>query len=240
MNKTTIWSMLIVAGLTTLVAIILFFARRNHRRDEEIWPFYAKNPLLEKAEQELYRQLIQALPEYVILAQVQLSQLIKVKSGYNFGKWHNRINRMSVDFVICRQDFSPVAAIELDGKSHEHVIQARRDDKKEKALESAGIRLIRWKNYQIPDIATIRTIITKQNEPFNLEAGAKRAERREIFKPWAAALLLPVLASIALFLISTTLVDETVDSISKPPQPQEQSNPPPREQDPTPKQEKKI
>lgn len=54
----------------------------------------------------LYFRLIQALPEHIMLAQVQLSRLLGVKKGNNYQAWSNRINCMSADFVVCNKDLS--------------------------------------------------------------------------------------------------------------------------------------
>ena len=42
----------------------------------EIWPFYAKRPL-STPEQVLYFRLVEALPEHIILAQVQTITLLR-------------------------------------------------------------------------------------------------------------------------------------------------------------------
>ncbi|NOT67106.1 MAG: DUF2726 domain-containing protein [Methylophilaceae bacterium] len=61
------------------------------------------------------------MPECIILAQVQLSQVFGVKKGFNFHEWNNRIHRMSLDFLVCLKDSTIVAAVELDDKTHERV-----------------------------------------------------------------------------------------------------------------------
>jgi very-short-patch-repair endonuclease len=122
---------------------------------EEEWPFYAKKPL-SAPEQTLYFRLCGALPEHIILAQVGLSRLLGVKKGNNFQAWHNRINRMSADFVVCARDSSIVAVIELDDLSHEKDDHKARDAKKDKALGAAGIRVIRWQVKSLPDARSIR------------------------------------------------------------------------------------
>ena len=111
---------------------------------------------MSKPEQILYHRLVSALPEHIILAQVQLSRVLGVKKGYSFGEWNNRINRMSVDFIVCRKDASIIAAIELDDKSHEAESRQKADAKKDKALASAEIPIIRWKVEKMPDEETIR------------------------------------------------------------------------------------
>jgi very-short-patch-repair endonuclease len=92
-----------------------------------------------------------------VLAQVQLSQLLGVKKGHNFQSWHNRINRMSVDFVVCNKDSNIVAVIELDNATHQRKDRQAADAKKDKALASAGVRIIRWQVMSIPDIASIQS-----------------------------------------------------------------------------------
>jgi very-short-patch-repair endonuclease len=57
---------------------------------------------------------------------------------------------MSLDYVICTRDFTVLVAIELDDATHNQSNRIKADSKKERALTSAGIRLIRWKVNQIP------------------------------------------------------------------------------------------
>lgn len=71
----------------------------------------------------------------------------------------NRINRMSADFVICNRDFSIAAVVELDDATHERADRKAADAKKDKALASAGLRIIRWQAKSLPDAAAIRSAI---------------------------------------------------------------------------------
>jgi very-short-patch-repair endonuclease len=119
------------------------------------WPFYAKRPLTQP-EQVLYHRLIAALPEHIVLAQVQVSRVLGVKKGFNFYEWNNRINRLSYDFVVCKKDSTVLAVIELDDRSHEAANRAETDRKKEKATADAGIRLIRWHVRSLPSEELIR------------------------------------------------------------------------------------
>ena len=98
-----------------------------------------------------------------MLAQVQLSRVLGVKKGFNFNEWNNRINRMSLDFVVCLKDSTIVAAVELDDKTHEKASRIEADAKKRKALSAAGITLIRWQVSAMPDATAIRQAFT--NEP---------------------------------------------------------------------------
>jgi len=70
----------------------------------------------------LYHRLVKALPNHIVLAQVQVSRVLGVKKGFRVHEWNNRINRLSYDFVICDKAATVIAAIELDDKSHEGVL----------------------------------------------------------------------------------------------------------------------
>lgn len=148
-------TLVVALGLLILAAAILAMVKKRLRPDTEEWPFYAKKPLTQP-EQVLYHRLVAALPESMVLAQVQLSRVLGVKKGFNFHQWHNRVNRMSLDFLVCRQDSSIVAAIELDDKTHDEASRREADARKEKALAAAGIPLVRWQVNALPDAATIR------------------------------------------------------------------------------------
>src|SRR5690606_25580827 len=135
------WFLLFVA----ITCFLLFALLRKKRITEKemVWPFYAKKPL-SNPEQILYFRLKNALPEHIVLAQVQLSRFLGVKKGNNFQVWNNRINRMSADFVICSKDSSVVTVIELDDSSHDTDKRKTADAKKDNAVRAAGITIHRW------------------------------------------------------------------------------------------------
>jgi hypothetical protein len=128
------------------------------------WPFYPKKPLTQP-EQILYHRLVAALPEHIVLAQVQLSRVLGVKKGFNFHQWNNRINRMSLDFVVCLKDSTVVAAIELDDRTHEKASRVEADAKKKKALSAAGVALVRWSVSALPDENAIRRALASEERP---------------------------------------------------------------------------
>jgi very-short-patch-repair endonuclease len=155
-NMGTIVLLLIVVAVIAVLAALK--AKSQGGGADEVWPFVAKKPL-SQPEQVLYFRLIQALPEHIVLAQVQLSRLLGIKKGNNYQAWLNRINRMSVDFVVCNKDSSIVAVIELDDATHRKDDRQAADAKKDKALTSAGVRIVRWQAKSIPDVATIQSTI---------------------------------------------------------------------------------
>jgi very-short-patch-repair endonuclease len=89
---------------------------------------------------------------------------------------------MSLDFVVCRKDASIVAAIELDDATHDAPRRVEADAKKDNALASAGVRLVRWQTRDLPSEHAIQeafvgsTVIElhdKRREP-HLAAANKR------------------------------------------------------------------
>jgi very-short-patch-repair endonuclease len=144
---------IVVVAVVAILAVVK--AKSQSGVGDDVWPFYAKKPL-SQPEQVLYFRLAQALPDHIVLAQVQLSRLLGVKKGNNYQAWFNRINRMSADFVVCKKDSSIVAVIELDDATHQKEDRQAADAKKDKALSSADIRVVRWQVKSIPDITAIQ------------------------------------------------------------------------------------
>jgi hypothetical protein len=159
-------SFLLALALVFVAIVVATLATRKRARGStnEVWPFYAKKPL-SPPEQVLYHRLVKALPEHIVLAQVQLSRALGVKKGFNFHQWNNRINRMSYDFLVCATDSTVLAAIELDDRSHESPARVAADVKKERASAAAGIPLIRWNVKALPNDATIRSAVSMQRSP---------------------------------------------------------------------------
>lgn len=144
----------VLVFLAFVIAIVLF-KRRAPNFADQLWPFYAKKPLTQP-EQVLYHRLVAALPECIVLAQVQLSRILGVKKGFQFHQWNNRINRLSVDFLVCLKDSTVVAAVELDDRSHARPDRVEADSRKARALAAAAIPLIRWNVDALPDQDAIR------------------------------------------------------------------------------------
>ena len=142
--------LVIFAGLLTVFKVRLAGAAVKGP-----WPFYAKKPL-STPEQVLYFRLVSALPDHIVLAQVQLSRFLGVKKSEKFHQWNNRINRKSVDFLVCSKDSTVVLAIELDDSTHAKESRIKADSTKDKALGDAGIRIVRWNVKSMPDVDAIK------------------------------------------------------------------------------------
>src|SRR5712664_4099962 len=166
-----------------LIFVLVVFLAILKRRDRSAagprpWPFYVKC-LLTQPEQVLYHRLVKSLPNHVVLAQVQMSQVLGVKKGFRFHEWNNRINRMSYDFVICDKASTVIAAIELDDKSHESDRRREADAKKTKATTDAGLRLVRWHVKSLPDELTIQRELSGNDASLGGALPRIYVERRE-------------------------------------------------------------
>jgi very-short-patch-repair endonuclease len=138
--------LVILISSLALVGIVFFFVRasRDAPGEPNEYPFEARAPLNDR-ERELYWKLREMMPGDIVLSQVGLSRILRVRAGYDFRVWFKRINRMTIDFLTCRADSTIVAAIELDDAVHGEAERRVADQRKVKALESAGIRVLRFR-----------------------------------------------------------------------------------------------
>ena len=78
-------NILLLVLVTIGFFVVLRLLKPGGQRDtsSEPWPFYPKRPLT-SPEQVLYHRLVKALPDNIVLAQVQVSRVLGVKKGNNF------------------------------------------------------------------------------------------------------------------------------------------------------------
>lgn len=146
-----------------LVNALKAWRRKQMYTLKKRWPLEPKPHVLSERERELFQRLRTALPGYVVLAQVQVIQLL----AFERGRWtrgiFNRMCQLSVDFVVLRPDTSIVAAVELDDATHERSDRRDADARKTHALQSAGIQLVRWKAKALPDVSVIATALAPRS-----------------------------------------------------------------------------
>ena len=142
--------------LVLAAALALLLKKVPMKPARRVWPVYAKKPL-SHVEQALYFRLSKALPESVVLAQVQYSRFLGLKQGVrNPLSVLNSIQQKSADFLVCDKSLAVLAVIELDNASHARASRRVSDTARDAVLKVAGIRLIRWDVGEMPDIAGIR------------------------------------------------------------------------------------
>lgn len=110
--------------------------------------------LLNSAEQVLYHRLREAMPNMIIFGQVGLAQLANLRGRKAMEDTRAMLGR-SVDFLVCREDFAILAAIELTWPTPEGYAKPDPEIAKRAALERLGIPLIVFRPNQLPDPDTI-------------------------------------------------------------------------------------
>ncbi|MDR3158402.1 MAG: DUF2726 domain-containing protein [Zoogloeaceae bacterium] len=147
--------MLIALIISTLNAL----KQKNQTTAPDDQYQYAPKRVMTDAEQILYYRLLEALPEYPILAQVQMSSFLYDKQKKSGWSALNQIRMKSVDFLVIRKDAYVVAVIELQDSTHERKDRQKNDEFKRNALKSAGIRLIEFHARELPSTEEIRAAI---------------------------------------------------------------------------------
>ena len=116
-------------------------------------PKRQKYRLLNDSEQELYHRLCEAMPSMTVFAQVGVSQLALLRGRTEAQRLSSMLGR-GVDFVVCSEDFSIVAAIELSWPTLEATGISPEEEKRQ-SLQSLGIPLIVFRPNDLPDADAI-------------------------------------------------------------------------------------
>lgn len=139
-SRLLFWAVLLAVGLVVAERIFV----RSGRGRVLSWPVFAR-PVLSDAERAFYARLRVAVPEFLILCQVQIGQFVEVKDVARRYEVRNRYDRLCADFVVCAEDFRALLVIELDDATHDRALQRARDSKKDAVLTAAGIPVIRFR-----------------------------------------------------------------------------------------------
>lgn len=160
----SIWLSALAIVLAMIIVVILRLKSQNPiqpAQNERPNPFdgqtalpYTPRPIMTQTELQVYDKLLQALPNYMIFAQVQVSRVVQSPDEDNL-YWFNFINRLSYDFVVCRTDGTPIAAIEIDDDTHEMQERQEADTRKDLATQAANIIMLRWDVREIPTVRQI-------------------------------------------------------------------------------------
>jgi very-short-patch-repair endonuclease len=154
------WIVLSVAATIALACVATLLLIRRPRLPKA-FPVTAK-PLLSPPERQLYARLVRAFPGHIILAQVALSQLLVVTrqdAASRAQSISNRFRQLVADFVLCAPDFSAVAVVELDDRSHLRNTQRERDHRKDSFLQAAGIKVLRVTVADMPNEQKLKALL---------------------------------------------------------------------------------
>lgn len=108
-----------------------------------------KGPLFTPAERSFYGVLLQAIDseKYHVFGKVRVADLLEPQPSRNRSQWQKAFNAISAkhfDFVICKtDDLTPVAAIELDDKTHNQKHRQKRDELLKNICQQSQLPLLR-------------------------------------------------------------------------------------------------
>jgi hypothetical protein len=144
-------------ALGIVVLAVVFFAMMRTTMgtagEPERYPFVQVPPLSDR-DRVLYWRLRAVLPDLIILSQVPVARFLRVEKGHEVREALNLVNRMTIDFLVCLPEGTIVAAIEIVDAADEFDERSLADAGKTKALGSAGIKLLRWR--EVPSEVELR------------------------------------------------------------------------------------
>ena len=109
--------------------------------------------VLTVAERQAHTLLRQAMPGYLVLAQVPLSRFLSVKT--NQSDWLQAISGLSADLLLCDSGSRVLAVIDVRAvKLSEN--SRRRHERMTALLRKAGIKVLSWQADALPDVALAR------------------------------------------------------------------------------------
>jgi len=108
---------------------------------------------ISESEKALYWRIRDALPDYMVLCHVELSHFIRSGDDAKLAK---RLQNMSMQFIIARNDGSPLVAIELLQEQSKPDVQAF----KRYVMHTAGVAYVRLAHFSV-SAEDLRMLIRK-------------------------------------------------------------------------------
>ncbi|MBI5259671.1 MAG: DUF2726 domain-containing protein [Burkholderiales bacterium] len=153
-----------LALATALVLVLSLFAARRRRppprtgkRDtpdtvQTFTPLPVR--VLTVAERQAHTLLRQAMPGYLVLAQVPLSRFLSVPSRQS--EWLQRVAGLSADLLLCDSGSRVLAVIDVrPARLSDN--SRRRHERMTALLRKAGIKVLSWHEEALPDVQMARS-----------------------------------------------------------------------------------
>ncbi len=170
------WIILFLLLIIVSLALALF--KKKAGKAPVDFPYQSKEVLCSPAERSFMGALDKIVGErYRIFAKVRLADIIDVQRGLSASARQRAFNRIAgkhIDFIVCNaNDLSIVGAIELDDKSHLKKGRKERDQLLDKALDAAGVLMLRVK---AQSTYSIKEVSSDLYSAFNIKVGGKPEE----------------------------------------------------------------
>lgn len=114
---------------------------------------------LSSAEVAAYFRLREALPQHIILPQVQVSRFLRVTTRLSYTAWMRRVGARCVDFAICDESGVVIAVVELEAEPVGGSMGTGAAQRKQKVLKAADIPVLYWDRSHLPSSVHIRAMM---------------------------------------------------------------------------------
>ena len=132
-------------------------SRRDALDTVQDWPPEAAR-VLTIAERRAYDLLRNALPGFLVLAQVPLSRFLRVPTRHSHGEWMQRVGSLSADLLVCNAGSRVLAVIDV--RAAEQTERSRlRHERMARVLKAAGIEVQVWSEDRLPSAAEVRSLL---------------------------------------------------------------------------------
>jgi hypothetical protein len=110
------------------------------------------------SERRAYDLLRNALPGFLVLAQVPLSRFVRVPTRHSHAEWMQRVGGLSADLLVCNAGSRVLAVIDI--RPPEQTERSRRrHERMARVLKAAGITVQVWDEGLLPSAAEVRTLL---------------------------------------------------------------------------------
>jgi hypothetical protein len=163
------WGLAAVAAVVVLLLIAAVLRQRSAaggkgadgaRLDTvAAWPPTATR-ILTTAERSAYGTLVNALPGYMILAQVPLARFLKVPTRHSYSEWLRRLGTQCADLVVCDMASEVLAVVNVQAPAGSESERARkRLNRMARVLKAADIPMHVWTDTALPSVETAREML---------------------------------------------------------------------------------
>lgn len=156
----------VCAGLALLALLTRHFmqpgARRAAPRQEALDTVLDWKPeaarVLTVAERRAYDLLRNALPGFLVLAQVPLSRFVRVPTRQSHAEWMQRVGGLSADLLVCNSGSRVLAVIDVR-QAEQTERSRRRHERMARVLKAAGIEVQVWSEDRLPSASEVRSLL---------------------------------------------------------------------------------
>jgi hypothetical protein len=131
-------------------------ARRDALDTVQDWPPEAAR-VLTIAERRAYDLLRNALPGFLVLAQVPLSRFLRVPARHSHAEWMHRVGSLSADLLVCNGGSRVLAVIDIR-PADQTERSRRRHERMARVLKAAGIEVQVWSEDRLPSASEVRSL----------------------------------------------------------------------------------